>query len=213
MATYYWSPIPDASIDNWLVQRAQQTFSKVLPRRCNHNDYPDHTGTQGRWSEIRSYDTIYICAHGVASSLSKVGWASAAGVIKWDAQGVADMFTTNLTIANRPLNLLLDIQLTACWGANQFTVLTDSFGKKLSRKLKKAGIMGTLTAYKGATQLNPYDDYQIGSSRFTSGLLHWKITGVGNTAAMEANATRNRLGVRVAIKREDASVSWTLANP
>lgn len=155
---YVLLTVPGGSIDGWLVQRATQTFSRVLARRYNHNDYPDNTDILGRWGEIQSQDTIYICTRGVDTSMSKVGWASKAGVVKWNAQQVTEVFTANMSAANRPLHLILDIHLTACWGANYFTVLVDSLGKKLSKKLNKAGLMGTLNADKGATQLTPYGD-------------------------------------------------------
>jgi len=211
MATFFWSPMEDDAIDTWLVNRARQIHARVLPHRCKHNDYPPNTGSQGHWADIRSYDTIYICAHGVATSLSKIGWATRAGVVKWSAQQVSDILTANIKAAGRPTDMLLDFQLTACWGANRFSVLTESFGKTLSKKLKAAGFMGTLTAYQGATQLNQYGDYQIGSSRWTSALLHWKMTGVGNTPGLVNDEKRNRLGARVAYSRDDGSVSWTLA--
>lgn len=211
MAEYFWVPLDDTAIDQWATSRAAQKMASVLPRRANHNDYPPNTNRQGLWSSLCSYDSIFICCHGVATSLSKVGWATGAGVVKWNAEQLANMFIANLQVSGHPLANIWDIHLTACWGANRFTPLTSSFGKKLADELKKAGCGGRLTAYQGATSLNPYGDFQTGSSRMTSGLLYWKNINVFNSQTLATNKKRNRLGVRAAYKKEDAEVFWNLA--
>ena len=216
MTTYFWVPVQDDAIDRWAAGRVDQVGggAKVLPRRHGHNEYPPNTqnNKKGQWGNIRSYDRIYICAHGVATSLSKVGWAANTGVVKWSAEELAQVFKANLSVAGCSTNLLLDLHLTACWGANRFTLLTECFGKTLAKKMKAENIKGTLTAYQGAGQLNIYGEYQIGASRWTSGLLHWKVTGAYNTPSLVSNEKRNRFGVRVAYKREDMSLTWNMAS-
>lgn len=214
--TYFWVPMADDAIDQWAVGRCDQLRgnAKILPRRHNHNEFPSNTldGKKGRWGDIRSYDTVLVCAHGVATSLGKVGWASNGAVTKWTAEELANMFSANFSTAGCSNNLLLDVHLTACWGANRFTIISESFGKTFAKKMKAVGIKGTLTAYQGAGQLNIYGDYQIGSSRWTSALLHWKLTGVGNTSGLASSGKRNRFGVRVAYPRDDMSVTWNMAS-
>ena len=107
---YYWVPLDDDAYSFYARQRATVTSGYVLP----HTDgtYPCDQRNRN-WTDLKGYDQINICAHGVATNLSVVGWSTSNGVVKWGADRLAQELELRLSTYGRK-NAVYDIHLRAC---------------------------------------------------------------------------------------------------
>ncbi|PKF63503.1 hypothetical protein CW745_01235 [Psychromonas sp. psych-6C06] len=167
MKNYYWLPFKD---DGW--------HSDTL-KRMNNNDFilPFLDGTSaarsslgasrpaGAWSDVGSSDQLFIGGHGHKYSTEKITWVLPGNNKSWTASQLASAIKLNLA---NGAQRKIDFHVLACFGANNITPLSKSFGSKLAKELKARGFRGTVTAYKGATGMLGAQGHQTGSSRITA---------------------------------------------
>jgi len=130
----------------------------------------------GRWSEIVENDTLLIVANGGLYTTEVVAWISGYGVIRaWTPTQLAEAIFRRLGAPRSFLNI--DYHLLAGYSANNITPWIPSFGKKLSKAMKKLDMHGSLTAYKGVNGMRSLIGYQVGSSRSTYALSRLRHFG------------------------------------
>lgn len=179
MKNYYWLPFKD---EDW--------HSDTI-KRMNKNDYIlpfiDGTsaartrlgasGTAGIWSNVGSGDQLFIGGHGHKYSTEKITWVLPGNNASWTASQLAAAI--KLQLANGAQRKI-DFHVLACFGANNITPLSKSFGSKLAKELKARGFRGSVTAYKGATGMLAAQGHQTGTSRI-SALPHFAFGGQAST--------------------------------
>ncbi|MCP4321123.1 MAG: hypothetical protein GY951_06880 [Psychromonas sp.] len=179
MKNYYWLPFKDEDWHSDTIKRMSNNDA-ILPFLDGTSASRTKLGASkpaGIWSEVGSGDQLFIGGHGHKYSTEKITWVLQKNNTSWTASQLAAAIKLNLANGSQRK---IDFHILACFGANNITPLSKSFGLKLTRELKARGFRGSVTAYKGATGMLGAQGHQTGTSRITA-LPQFALTGNAST--------------------------------
>lgn len=199
MANFFWLPYYDKTWDTYLnLRTGVNPSAKILPYSNGGHGYSGFTN--GNWAALAAGDHLQIATHGRKYSTQNVAWACPAGMITWTPQQMANVLQGFVGAKS------INYELLACFGANSWG-FASSFAEKLAGEMTKAGLKGTLSALRGATNIGLGQGRQTGDSRFTTGLKMFRIqmpAALGGRVLKEGGTDPN------GAKTADSVVTWDL---